>query len=96
MLPKLREDRLGCSFRRLTLAEAIKALENAGVLSWVQRVKRVRERCSDLLGDSGWRGRVLRTSNSYAFTDPSPATDHPNSSHSDFQTGTPNQEFSLQ
>jgi hypothetical protein len=26
-----------------------------GILSWVQRVKRVRERCSDLLGDNGWR-----------------------------------------
>jgi hypothetical protein len=58
---------------RSTVAEAIKALEDAGVLSWVQRIKRVRERCGDLLGDNGWRWRVLRTSNAYAFTDPSPA-----------------------
>jgi hypothetical protein len=30
-------------------------------------VKRVRERCADLLGDNGWRWWVLRTSNAYAF-----------------------------
>ena len=42
---------------RSTVAEAIKALEDAGVLTWVQRVKRIRERCSDLLGDHGWRCR---------------------------------------
>jgi hypothetical protein len=59
----------GCA--RSTVAEAIKALEDAGVLSWVQRIKRVRERCSDLLGDNGWRWRVLRTSNAYNFRDPS-------------------------
>jgi hypothetical protein len=36
----------GCALS--TVAAAIKVLEDAGVLSWVQRVKRVRERCSDL------------------------------------------------
>ena len=36
---------------RSTVAEAIKALERRGVLSWVHRIKRVRERCPDLLGD---------------------------------------------
>ena len=61
----------GCA--RSTVAEALKALEDAGVLSWVQRIKRVREPCPDLLGDNGWRWRLLRASNSYAFTDPSPA-----------------------
>ena len=55
---------------RSTVAEALKALEDAGILSWVQRIKRVREPCRDLLGDDGWRWRVLRTSNSYAFPDP--------------------------
>jgi hypothetical protein len=53
---------------RSTVGEALKALEDAGVLSWV---KRVREACPDLLGAEGWRWRVLRTSNSHAFTDPS-------------------------
>src|SRR6516165_6692810 len=64
----------GCA--RSTVAEAIKALEDAGVLSWVQRIKRVRERCADLLGDNGWRWRVLRTSNAYNFRDPG-AADRP-------------------
>jgi AraC-like DNA-binding protein len=82
----------GCA--RSTVAEALKALEAAGVLSWVQRIKRVREACPDLLGDNGWRWRVLRTSNSYAFNDPSPAGAQPNSSKSEKETGTPNQEFS--
>src|SRR6516162_5318436 len=30
---------------RSTVAEAIRALEESGVLTWVQRIKRVRERC---------------------------------------------------
>jgi CRP-like cAMP-binding protein len=82
----------GCA--RSTVAESIKALEDAGILSWVQRIKRMRERCADLLGDHGWRWRVLRTSNAYHFRDPSPSADRPNSSKSDFPTGTPNQDFS--
>ena len=69
---------------RSTVAGALRALEEAGVLSWVHRLKRVREPCPDLLGDNGWRWRVLRTSNSYAFTDPSPAADRPNSSKSEY------------
>jgi hypothetical protein len=83
----------GCA--RSTVAEAIKALEDAGILSWVNRIKRVRERCPDLLGANGWRWRVLRTSNAYAFTDPSPAGDRPSPSKSEKPTGTPNQDFSL-
>ncbi len=79
---------------RSTVAEALKALEDAGIMTWVQRIKRVREQCADLLGDNGWRWRVLRTSNAYAFTDPSPAADRPNSSKSEKPTGTPNQDFS--
>jgi hypothetical protein len=79
----------GCA--RSTVAEAIRALEDAGVLSWVQRIKRVRESCPDLLGDEGWRWRVLRTSNSYAFTDPSPAAERPNSSKSENPPETLNQ-----
>ena len=58
----------GCA--RSTVAEALRALEVAGVLSWVNRIKRVREPCPDLLGDQGWRWRVLRTSNAYHFPSP--------------------------
>jgi AraC-like DNA-binding protein len=76
---------------RSTVAEALKALEDTGILSWVNRVKRLREPCPDLLGANGWRWRVLRTSNAYAFNDPSPAGGRPNSSKSETTTGTPNQ-----
>lgn len=76
---------------RSTVAEALKALEETGVLTWVQRIKRVREPCSDLLGADGWRWRVLRTSNAYVFNDPSPAGGRPNASKSETPTGTPNQ-----
>jgi hypothetical protein len=72
----------GCA--RSTVAEA-KALEDAGILSWVHRIKRVREACPDLLGDNGWRWRVLRTSNAYNFRDP--GWDY--SSKSERPTGTP-------
>jgi hypothetical protein len=82
----------GCS--RSTVAETIRALEDAGVLTWVQRIKRVKERCSDLLGDHGWRWRILRTSNAYSFNDPG-AADRPGSSKSEKLTGTPNQDLFL-
>jgi hypothetical protein len=49
----------------------------------------VRERCADLLGDNGWRWRVLRTSNAYNFRDPR----SPNSSKSEKPTETPNQDL---
>jgi helix-turn-helix protein len=76
----------GCA--RSSVAEAIKALESCGVLSWVNRIKRVREGCPDLLGHNGWRWRVLRTSNAYNLRDPSPAADRPISSKSEKPTGT--------
>jgi hypothetical protein len=44
-----------------------RVLEDAKILSWVNRIKRIREPCPDLLGATGWRWRVLQTSNSYAF-----------------------------
>jgi Helix-turn-helix domain len=75
---------------RSTVAEALKALEDAGILTWVQRIKRVRDRCSDLLGANGWRWRVLRTSNAYSFRD----SGSPERSKSEKPTGTPNQDFS--
>jgi hypothetical protein len=77
----------GCA--RSTGAEALKALEEAGVLTWVQRIKRVREACPDLMGDNGWRWRVLRTSNAYNFCDPG----CPDSSKSEKPPGTSNQDF---
>ena len=78
---------------RSTVAEAIHALEDAGILSWVHRIKRVREHCADLLGDNGWRWRVIRTSNAYNFRDPKAATGAPVASKSEKPPGTPNQAF---
>jgi hypothetical protein len=77
-------EKAGCA--RSTVAEAIKALEWAGVLTWQNRITRIRERCRDLWGREGWRWRVIRTSNAYAFRDPA--------SKSDYRTGTPDQEDS--
>jgi DNA-binding FadR family transcriptional regulator len=57
-------DTAGCA--RSTVAEALKALEFAGVLSWQHRITRVRERCVDLFGNITWQWRVHRRSNAYA------------------------------
>ena len=55
---------------RSTVAEALKVLEWAGVLTWQHRITRVRERCRDLWGRAGWQWRVVRLSNAYVFQDP--------------------------
>ena len=77
---------------RSTVAEAIKALEDVGILSWVNRLKRVFEPSRDLFGHRIRKTRVLRTSNGYVFLDPQPSK-RPESfnkpSKSDFPTGTP-------
>ena len=52
----------GC--KRAFVAKAIKMLEAAGLLSWVNRIKRVREPCPGLPGVGASRVRVVRTSNS--------------------------------
>ena len=73
-------DAAGCA--RSTVYEAIRALEQVGVLSWQNRIKRVREWVPGLFGKaSAWRWRVIRTSNSYVLTDPL-------ASKSDFPTET--------
>src|SRR5271168_1823342 len=73
---------------RSTVAEALKALEEAGLLSWVNRLVRIRERCADLFGNSGTCWRVIRTSNGYQFNDPKGAASKGFPSKSDFQSGT--------
>jgi DNA-binding Lrp family transcriptional regulator len=57
----------GCA--RSTVAEAIKALEAAGLLTWCHRIVRVREAAPDLFGKLAMRWRVIRTSNAYSFRD---------------------------
>ncbi len=84
-------ERAGCA--RSTVAEALKALEEAGLLTWVNRIVRIRERCEDLFGYHGSRVRVIRTSNGYRFNDPKGAASKGFSSKSDFPSGTSIQEF---
>ena len=55
---------------RSAVAEAIKALEWAGVLTWQNRITRILVRERDLFGQSAGRWRVIRTSNAYVFSDP--------------------------
>ena len=81
----------GCA--RSTVAEALKVLEWAGVLSWQHRITRVRERCTDLFGRISWRWRVIRTSNAYVFRDPQAACSARFSSKSENPTGTQDQEY---
>ena len=80
-----------------TVALAIVALEAAGLLTWVNRLKRVYERIPDMLGQWGRRVRVHRTSNGYRFLDPQP-TKRPDvtlfSSKSENPAGTTIQGFS--
>jgi hypothetical protein len=78
---------------RSTVAEALKALEWAGVLTWQNRITRVRERCCDLFGREGWRWRVIRTSNAYVFRDPKPQLAGMSASKSENRSGTLNQDF---
>ena len=55
---------------RSTVAEALKALEWAGVLTWQNRIARIQVRERDLFGRWASRWRVIRTSNAYVFRDP--------------------------
>jgi Helix-turn-helix domain len=57
---------------RSTVAEAIKALEWAGVLTWQNRITRILVRERDLFGKWASRWQVIRTSNAYVFSDPKP------------------------
>jgi hypothetical protein len=59
---------------RDTVYEAIRALEAAEVLTWVNRLIRVQFSELDLFGKLVPRTRLIRTSNAYMFRDPLPAT----------------------
>ena len=77
---------------RSTVYEAIHALEAAGILTWVNRIARIREWGPDLFGRAQNRWRVIRTSNAYTFVDPKPGAQPPISSKSELPTGTEGQE----
>ena len=80
---------------RSTVAEAIKALEWAGVLSWQNRITRALVRQRDLWGRWSTRWTVIRTSNAYVFRDPQPQLAGVPAAKSENRTGTPNQEDSM-
>jgi hypothetical protein len=84
---------------RDTVYEAIKALEFADVLTWVNRITRIRTRELDLFGQMATRWRIIRTSNAYLFRDPlpchRPANVQDDFSKSENPPGTLIQEISL-
>jgi hypothetical protein len=55
---------------RRTVAEALKVLEWAGILTWQHRIARIQVCEVDLFGHWASRWRVIRTSNAYVFRDP--------------------------
>ena len=61
---------------RDTVCEAIKALESAGLISWVHRITKIRVKERDLFGQLVTRWQVIRTSNAYVFRDPLPCAPH--------------------
>src|SRR5262245_56363441 len=79
-------ERADCT--RSTVYEAINALERAGVLTWVNRIVRIREWGPDLFGRAQNRWRVVRTSNAYCFVDPQTRARRAVSSKSELPTET--------
>jgi Helix-turn-helix domain len=60
---------------RDTVYEAIRVLEDANVLTWVNRIWREQVRERDLFGQWTTRWRIVRTSNAYVFRDPLPCAE---------------------
>jgi Helix-turn-helix domain len=77
---------------RSTVAEALKALEWAGVLTWQNRITRILLRERDLFGQWASRWQVIRTSNAYVFRDPLPQLPSGFPCKSENPPGTQNQE----
>ena len=96
--PSLEKIAEKAKFARSTVTEAIKALEDAGILSWVNRIVRVKDSALDLFGHWANRWRVLRTSNAYQFADPKAVGGHKsaatqgNASKSEIPAGNTNQD----
>jgi hypothetical protein len=76
---------------RSTVAEALKVLEWARVLTWQHRIARIQVRERDLFGRCASRWRVIRTSNAYVFRDPLARPAGVPASTSENRSGTQNQ-----
>ncbi len=92
LLPVLEAIAAKAECARSTVAEALKALEWAGVLSWQNRITRIHVRERDLFGRWAARWRVIRTSNAYVLRDPQQHPEGVPASKSENQIGTQNQE----
>ena len=80
---------------RSTVAEALKVLELAGVLSWQRRIARTLVRQRDLFGRWSNRWTVIRTSNAYVFSDPQRPPDGVPAAKSENPRGTLNQDIPI-
>jgi hypothetical protein len=80
-----------------TVYQAIRALEGAGVMTWVNRLVRIQTRELDIFGEMAWRSRLIRTSNAYSFRDPEEKAQahRPRPTESENPHRTPNQESFL-
>jgi hypothetical protein len=82
---------------RDSVYEAIKALEAAGLLTWVNCFTKVRTAGKDLFGRATTVWQVIRTSNFYLFRDPLPCAENHKPEHfpckSENPPGTLNQEI---
>jgi hypothetical protein len=71
---------------------SLASLERVGILTWVNRIVRIREWGPDLFGRAKNRWRVIRTSNAYTFADPGAGArarpPQPQPSKSELPTGT--------
>lgn len=79
---------------RATVYEAIRALEAADILTWVNRFDKIPTQCRDILGGLVTRWQVIRTSNAYCFRDPLPCATEYDPYKSENPPGTLNQEDS--
>jgi hypothetical protein len=84
-------DKAECA--RSTVAEALKVLEWARVLTWSHRIARIQVRERDLFGRWASRWRVIRTSNAYVFRDPQQRPEGVPASKSENRSGTQNQKI---
>jgi hypothetical protein len=77
---------------RSTVAEALRVLEWAGVLTWQNRITRALVRQRDLFGRWSNRWTVIRTSNAYMFRDPQQQLAGVPAAKSENRTGTQSQD----
>ena len=78
---------------RSSVAIAIRALEDAGLLDWVHRITRIRHHEPDLLGRMRPVWQVVRLSNSYRFIDPISREGGRKAYKSENPTGPQNRDF---